>query len=199
LVGRFCIDHLTDRMAVLVGRHRIHAGSEIVVVLRHTTMNPLTTCARVGRVDSARAAIEIEFQPALMARHRLRRFADVAIEQAHQTARFLVVDRDAGARAALAHELRDLMDVTCLSATAPLEVVHHVEHDRLHTVFVNVDQGDGIPLLRYLAERASYVRRIALGAGDKVALIASGRAHAFLRTPWDRSALVATLRRWVCE
>ncbi len=199
LVGRFGIDHLTDHAARLVGRHRFHVGCEIVVVLRHASLNPLTMCARVETVDSERAALDIELQPSFVTRHRLRRFADVAVEQAPQPTRILVVDRDTDARAALVRELGELIDVTCVTATAPLEAVRHIEHERFHTVFVNVDQNDGVPLLAYFAERASFVRRIAIAASDDGTLVASGRAHALLRTPWDRVSLVETLRQSVCE
>ncbi len=201
----FVVDNLSSGGAQLHGAIAFGEGERVTIALSGDSIQTLQLAADVVRAElrDARWVIGVRFRNLADPIHdTIRRVVLHAISRQRAAARtiVLVVDDERPIQVALAHELT-LLGLEPHAVGTPHGVIGCL-HDpamEVHTVFVDLGLGvcDGLDVVDYLADAYPQIRRIVMSGArddDMKRAVATGKAHAMLRKPWNRSDLRGCLK-----
>jgi CheY-like chemotaxis protein len=203
--GVFVVENLSSGGARLVGAIAFGEGERIAIALSGGGLQTVELSAEVVRatLHDASWAIAVSFRDLADPIHDvIVRVVLQAIARQRAAARkiVLVVDDERPIQVALAHELT-LLGLEPHAVGTPHAVIgclHDPAMD-IHTVFVDLGLGvcDGLDVVDYLANAYPDIRRIVMSGArenDLQHAVATGKAHAMLHKPWDRSDLRGCLK-----
>lgn len=203
--GSFVVDDLSSGGVRLRGAIAFGEGEQVAIALTGEGIQTVELAGDVVRAEllDARWIVAVHFRElGDPIRDALRRVVLHAIARQRAAARkiVLVVDDERGIQTALAHELT-LLGLDAHAVATPHGVIgclHDPAMD-VHTAFVDLGLGicDGLDVVAYLAEAYPRIRRIVMSGSrdaDMERAVATGKAHAMLRKPWERSDLRGCLK-----
>jgi CheY-like chemotaxis protein len=203
--GSFVVENLSSSGARLVGAIAFGEGERVAIALSGDGMQTIELAAEVVRAQlhDASWAVAVRFRDLPDPIHdTIQRVVMHALARQRLAARkiVMVVDDERAIQVALSHELT-LLGLEPHAVATPRGVVGCLQDPSLevHTAFVDLGLGvcDGLDVVAYLAEAYPGIHRVVMSGAredDLRRAVASGKAHAMLRKPWDRSDLRGCLK-----
>jgi ActR/RegA family two-component response regulator len=201
----FSIENISCSGALLVGDLLLAQSDRVKLLLQiegEATLGATADVVRVhtGALDRQHVAVRF-FEPDDPTQQRIRAIVHSALQRRWiSAAPAICVVADSPDTSVMVERDTHVLGWTLVSAATSTDVIAHLRDPSLRfeaaIVDVNLERVNAPAVLRHLAEEHPHTRRVLIGSTTSEAAgteVASGRAHAFLQSPWDRNALLRAL------